>query len=106
MSNYLKRLNLPAAVWISGDGSGIMPKIEYDSATNQLVGFVLPFGDNGQPIPFTYLARSANEIESQMKDETLSKASLVYLVMARPLKEDIPPFVLSVFGTDNKFTTY
>lgn len=30
-------------------------------------------------------------------------STLVYLVMAQPMKKGIPPFVLTVFGTNNTF---
>lgn len=32
-------------------------------------------------------------------------SSLVYVIMAQPIKPKSPPFVLQMFGTDNKFTT-
>lgn len=32
------------------------------------------------------------------------KSTLVYIVMAIPLKEGVPPFILQLYGTDNRFT--
>lgn len=33
------------------------------------------------------------------------KSSVVYVVMAQPIDENIPPFVLQMFGSDNRFET-
>lgn len=40
-------------VWLSEDGTAIVPTIKYDSKTNQLVGILLPTNNHGCPIPFT-----------------------------------------------------
>lgn len=96
-------LNLPKIVWLSEDASGIVSNIEFDPQTNQMVGIVLPFDQsNGMPIPFTYLARNAAEIELNMQR---TKSVSVYVIMAQPIMEGIPPFVLQLFGTDNRFKT-
>lgn len=34
-----------------------------------------------------------------------NKSTLVYIIMAVPLKEGVAPFILQLFGTDNKFKT-
>lgn len=95
-------MKLDKYVWISEDGTGIVKKIEYDPSSNQIVGLVLPTNSTtGMPIAFSFLARSASEIEKHVQN-TLS--STVYVVLAQPIKENIPPFVLQIFGTDNKFT--
>lgn len=100
---YMDNLKLDKHVWISEDGTGIVSKIEFDPKTNQLVGLVLPIDSrHGMPIPFTFLARSAEEIHTNMKN---SLSSLVYIVLAQPIKKNVPPFVLQIFGTDNKFRT-
>lgn len=89
------------SVWLSEDASGIVSKVEYDPKTNQMVGLVLPIcGKTGIPIPFTYLARSGVEIKTNAEKP---KASLVYVVMAQPLRMVAHPFILQIFGTDNKF---
>lgn len=80
-----------------------MAKVEFDKKTNQMVGLVLPMDKKtGMPIAFTYLARSADEIQENMQKNT---SSLVYLVLAQPLKKNVPPFILQIFGTDNKFAS-
>lgn len=101
LKKYLENQNLPNRVWISEDASNLVAKIEFDQNTNQMVGIVLPVDSTtGMPITFSYLARNANEIEKNMKK---SMSTLVYVVVAQPLAKNVPPFILQVFGTDNKF---
>lgn len=100
---YIEKMGAPKKVWIAEDGSGVVSKVEFDPITNQLVGLVLPInGGTGMPIPFTFLAESAEKIEEHVNK---SRSSLIYFVMAQPLKENVPPYVLLMFGTDNKFKT-
>lgn len=33
------------------------------------------------------------------------RSTLVYLILAQPMKDNVEPFILQVFGTDNKFKT-
>lgn len=101
LNNYLDSLNAEKCVWLSEDASGLVAKIEYDSETNQMVGVTLPLdSQTGFPVPFTFLARNENEIRENMNKE---KSSLVYIIMAQPLIECAPPFLLQVFGTNNRF---
>lgn len=103
LAEYLDKLNVPKNVWLSEDGSGIISRTCYDSSTNQIVGLVLPINEkNGMPIPFTFTPNSVEDIENYLKKP---KATLVYVIMAQPTRENVPPFVLQVFGTDNTFTT-
>lgn len=80
-----------------------MRKIVYDASTNQLIGIVLPHEKTtGCPIPFTFMATNAEAIKQHLMEE---KSNVVYLLMAQPLDERIPPFVLQLFGSSNKFDT-
>lgn len=102
LNDFLDKLRLHKYIWICEDGSGIVTKIQLDSHTNQLVGLVLPFNSKtGIPIPFTYLATSAEEIKKLVDNE---KSTHVYLVLAQSIVEGVPPFILQMFGTNNKFT--
>lgn len=68
-----------------------------------MIGLVLPLDQKtGMPITLTFMARTAKEIETNMQKK---KSTLVYLVLAQPIKKGIPPFILQLFGTDNRFTT-
>lgn len=100
--SYLQLLKVELRVWLCEDASGINAKIEYHPSTSQMVGIVLPLdATNGMPIPFTFQAKSAKDIEDNV-NKPLS--TLVYMVLALPLKPSVPPFILQVYGTDNKFT--
>lgn len=100
--HYIEKIDAPKKVWLSEDGSGVVTKVEYDPSTNQLVGLVLPTNSTtGMPIPFSFLAKSAEAIEKQVHK---SRSTLIYLVMAQPLKENVPPYVLLMYGTDNRFS--
>ena len=99
---YLEKINSKMNVWLCEDGSGINTKVELDPLTNQIVGIVLPFNsENGMPISFTFLADSAEKMRKHMEERT---STHVYIVLAQPLIQNAPPFILQIFGTDNKFT--
>lgn len=100
---YLNEMNAPKVVWLSEDGTGIVPKISYHNASSQLVGLVLPIDlATGMPISKSFMPQTATEIAIQMKG---TKSTLAYVIMAQSIKEGVPPFVLQIFGTDNTFTT-
>lgn len=104
----MTKFNLPKVVWLSEDATGILPKIDYDSATNKLIGQVLPIDKyTGIPISNTYMcmARSAEEIEKHVLNVSAPKSNLAYIIVAQALDEKAPPFVLSILGTNNKFNT-
>ncbi|KYM95090.1 hypothetical protein ALC62_14273 [Cyphomyrmex costatus] len=55
------------------------------------------------PISYSFLARSAKEIEHHFNEGRT--ASLVYVIIAQPIAEHTSPFCLSLFGIDDKFTS-
>lgn len=100
---YLKQRQLPNIVALSEDATRITGRIQYDSKSNEIIGFALPFDNvTGMPIPHSYQARSAEEILRHFSNAN-SIANHVYVVMAQPLA-DVAPFCLMVFGSDAKFT--
>lgn len=100
---YLQKIGAPNAVWLSEDASGIVQRAVYDMRSNKIVGINLPINQlTGMPLTESYLARTLTEIYTHMKNNL---SSLVYVIMAQPIKHKSPPFVLQMFGTDNKFTT-
>lgn len=106
LNNYLEKFSLPKTVWLSEDATGILPKIEYDSASSQLIGQVLPLDkDTGNPISNTYTARSYEDIKKHVENASATKSTLAYIIVAQALDEKAPPFILSIHGTDNKFKT-
>lgn len=102
MAKHLEDINSPKSVFISEDGSGVIQKIIYDVNSNQLVGLVLPFDANGMPKMFSFEAKSAQDIERFMQ---MPQSTLVYIVVAQPLDAIASPFILQIFGTNNKFET-
>lgn len=101
--DYLTERNADLEVWISEDGSGIVSKIQYDPMQDELVGMTLKIDDKtGCPQKFVSTASNEEEIRKFMKYD---KSTLVYIVMATPLNVEIPPFILQLFGTNNKFKT-
>lgn len=101
LSDYLKNLKTVRTVWLSEDATAIVSKVNYDVETNQLIGNELPFDkNNGCPIPFSFMATNADKIKQHLQK---SKSKLVYIVMAQPLDESIPPFLLQMFGTNSSF---
>ena len=105
LKEFLQTLNLPPQVWISDDSTGLINRIRYHGATNQVVGFVLPLDQNGMPRCKHYLATSAKEIENffinGLKDDL--KARLLHIVVAQPLAKNAPFFCLLMFGTNDAY---
>lgn len=103
LREYLDYIKAIKHVFLSEDATSIVSKIQYDPKSNQLVGIVLPIdGKSGMPISFSFKASSATAIQNIIKAEEQSIS--VYIVMAQPLIKNAPPFVLQIFGTNNKFT--
>lgn len=100
--NFLIERKLPLFVSLSEDATKIENRIQYDSQTVQLVGFILPINEsNGMPIPFSYKGRTAGEILMHFSTNRRI-ASNVNTVIAQPLGE-APSFCLLLFGTDNRY---
>lgn len=103
LSSYLEKHGTEKVVWVAEDATVITQKVHYDVSTDTLVGLVSPIDKKtGCPILFYYKASTADEIIENMKKE---KATSVYLIMAQPLDEKIPPFVLALFGMNSSLTS-
>lgn len=102
--SYLNERKLPLVVSLSEDATRIVGTVQYDSRTNQLIGFVLPINKkNGMPIPFSYSARNADEIYKHFSNEN-SVSSYLNVIMAQPVAKNAAPFCLLIYGSDNKYT--
>lgn len=100
LAKYLLQHNAGNDIWIYEDG--LVSKILYDPTDDQLIGMTLEIDNNtGCPKRFQYTTRDEEEIKKYCR---MTKSTHVYLVLAIPLKEGVPPFVLQLFGTDNCFT--
>lgn len=100
LGQYLIDNKCEMSVFLSEDASGIVKRVTYDPKTKQLVGIVLPLRENGMPQKMCFKPQSPQEIENFMK---LEQSTLVYIVAAQPLTPNIAPFILQIFGTNNKF---
>lgn len=95
--------NAGCNIWICEDGSGLIPKILYDPTSDQLIGMTLVIDDQtGYPKRFEFTTRDEEEIKKYCR---MTKSTHIYVVIAIPLKEGVAPFLLQIFGTDNRFTT-
>lgn len=101
LSQYLDDMKSTKCVWLSEDGTAILAKVSYDPKTNQLIGLVLPNNKStGCSTPFTFLATDADTIKRHLMQE---KSNIVHVVMAQPIDETKPPFMIQMFGSSNKF---
>ena len=98
---HLKNFNASMVVSIGEDATRVISKIEYDSETDKVVGFVLPCDQDGLPICDSFIATSFKAMEGYFNSASLAKYAFVYV--AQPLTKGVPPFCLACIGTDNKF---
>ena len=90
----------PLIVSIGEDATRIIGRVDYDSQTDRLVGFVMPVNELGLPVTDTYLATSFITIEKFFSTSTVAKYAFLY----GPAIITIA-FILACFSTDNCFTT-
>lgn len=100
---YLTERQQPLALCLSEDATRVINRVQFDVKTNQLVGFVPPLDDNGLPVPFTFSARTAEEIAEHFLSGN-SIAKYINVIMAKPLG-GAPSFCLLIFGSNSKYTT-
>lgn len=88
-------------VWIAEDATMVTPKVQYDPATDQLVGITPPIdAKTGSPKLLNFPATDEKAIRKHLSQP---RSRYAYLVMAQPLDDGFPPFVLQLFGTNNCF---
>lgn len=101
---YLEDRNLPLSVCLSEDATRIVGRLQYNKNTNQIVGFTLPIhSETGMPIPRSYPANNAEQILKHFSADNLI-SSFVNVTMTKPLG-NIPPFCLSIFGSDGNYSS-
>lgn len=99
---YLNARNQPLWVALSEDATRIENRLQYDSRTNQIIGFCLPMDSNGMPIPLHFKARTASEIVKHFSSD-IPVANFVNALIAQPLGT-ASSFCLLIYGTDNQNT--
>ena len=100
---YLNAYRAAKVVAVGEDATRLISKVEYDSESNKLVGFVLPCNDKGLPLCDSFPAESFKRMEEAFRKSTIAKYAFVYMV--QPLSEGVPAFCLACLGSDNKFCT-
>ncbi|CAF1265224.1 unnamed protein product [Rotaria magnacalcarata] len=82
----------------------VVSKVTYDTTSNKFIGFALPLDDNGFPIANSYSTESFSCLEEWYSNVPRAKSLNAYLI--QPLSSaanNTSPFLLSAYGTDNKF---
>lgn len=102
LAKHLELTNSSKHVFLSEDASGIVKKIVHDSRSNQLIGLVLPLNNEGMPTLCSFRADTPEKIKELIEQP---QATLVYIVVAKPLNKHGPEFILQIYGTNNKFKT-
>lgn len=103
LRDYLLKRDLPLIVSLSEDATRIDKRVQYDSKTNQILGFAVPLNDKtGMPIPFCFPARNFEEILKHFSNSN-NEAGFANIIMAQPM-DRVAPFCLLLFGSDSKYT--
>ena len=53
---HIALYKVPKVISVGEDATRLISKVQYDSKTNRMVGFVLPCDNNGLPLTDTFLA--------------------------------------------------
>ena len=89
------------------DCTGVIRKVTYDSSSNSFVGFAPQLTHDGFPqLPFSRIDSFSN-LKGAFESQSLS--SILNLHAIQPITTDDygrPPFILSAYGSDNKFDTH
>lgn len=82
-----------------------MTRIEYKPDTDQIIGFVPPLlGSTGLPATNGFPATSASIVKNYFDCNADNKARSVYALVAVPLTNKATPYVVAIFGTNNRFS--
>lgn len=104
MSDYLQSQKTKF-VFAAEDCTAVVPRIVYDCQTSTFIGFTPPL-EYGLPQIDSFSTDSFSELENWF--DTLTRSHFLNLQMVQPINQrPIPssPFVLSAYGTDNRFKT-
>lgn len=91
-------------VWIAEDATALIERIEFMSRSNQLVGLVPQLDPHtGLPLTNQFNMDTMTDVNYMMKKN--EKAKYVYAIVAVTLFDSVPPYILCVYATDQKFTS-
>lgn len=75
LKKYLQDRNLPLTVFACEDGTRLTGRLQFDPATNQIVGLVLPLDEHGVPKTNSFLATSVKAMQDHVKNTVASVVS-------------------------------
>ncbi|KAK3931898.1 putative protein phosphatase 2C 60 [Frankliniella fusca] len=102
LKSFLEQRGLPKDIVVSEDGTRVQQRVQYNRATNQLIGHVPPLNDKGLPEVGHFPATSAALMKKYF--DTYQCSNYAYMFIAKPLSENAPHFILALFGTNNSFS--
>ena len=94
-------------VFASEDCTGVVQKVSYDRHSNSFIGFCPPLQSDGCPYVSSFNINAFDEFESIFQNETISSLLNIHTIQPiTPEDQHMSPFLLSAYGTDNKFDAY
>ena len=106
MEDHFRTMNVNYA-FVSEDCTGVVQKVSYDRQSNSFVGFCPPLENDGFPRASSFNIQSFHDLEVAFR--TLPRSSLINIHAIQPITrpgQHSSPFLLSAYGSDNKFDTY
>lgn len=101
--DYLKKNHYSMIVYGSEDQTKVKVELKYNGKFNTINGLVSPLDENGFPVKdtfkFTTIEKTINLVN------TFSKAEYVNVIMIKSLQNNSIPFMLCLYGTNNKFVS-
>ncbi|KAK3925224.1 Hypoxia up-regulated protein 1 [Frankliniella fusca] len=101
LSEFLEERGYPREVVMQEDATKCIGCVQYDPSSNQMIGFVPNLDNRGLPEILKFPATSEDVMRGYFESKETSQ--YVYCILARPLKDFASSFVVSCFGTNNKF---
>ncbi|KAK3917225.1 Protein FAM218A [Frankliniella fusca] len=101
LSEFLEERGYPREVVMQEDATKCIGCVQYDPSSNQMIGFVPDLDNRGLPEILKFPATSEDVMRGYFESKETSQ--YVYCILARPLKDFASSFVVSCFGTNNKF---
>lgn len=92
-------------VWLAEDATAIVSRVEYKPDTDQIIGYVPTLmKETGLPEVNAFPATSISIVKKYVDEHSNNKSKSVYAIVAIPLCSNASPYVLCIYGTDNKFS--
>ena len=94
-------------VFASEDCTGVIQKVSYDRDSNSFIGLCPPLQTDGFPRVSAFNINSFSELEYALQNGKTSSLINIHVIQPiTPPNKHASPFILSAYGTDNKFDSY